>query len=252
MQVHIAGVCDGINGLILPEGLEQLKLNKLQFSLASMYYFRPALWDVVEKEGLIIDSGAFSFMNTKQDLSGFSWTNYIKKYAEFINHYDIKYFLELDIDVIIGYKKTLQLRDLLENLTGKQCIPVWHTPRGIDDFISMCKDYDYVAIGGIVQKQFPPHLHHKFPWFIDKAHEHGARIHGLGYTATKNLSIYKWDSVDSTSWISGGRYKQYHHFDGRIINSMKPKNKRSISYKKLNWHNLQQWIKFQEHAKENL
>ena len=40
------------------------------------------------------------------------------------------------------------MRKRLEAETKKKCIPVWHRSRGKENFIELCKQYDYVAIGG--------------------------------------------------------------------------------------------------------
>lgn len=74
----------------------------------------------------MLDSGAFTFMrgNAKVD-----WADYIKRYAEFINKYDVKYFFELDIDNIVGYEKVLEYRKLLERLTQKNAF-LFGTNRG--------------------------------------------------------------------------------------------------------------------------
>ena len=50
-------------------------------------------------------------------------------------------------------------------------------------------------------------------WFIDQAHSAGIRIHGLGFTSSKYLPYLKFDSVDSTTWLSGARYGQIYKFD---------------------------------------
>ena len=50
------------------------------------------------------------------------WDEYIESYAEFINNHNIKLFMELDIDSVVGIKEVERLRNKLERLTNKQCI----------------------------------------------------------------------------------------------------------------------------------
>ena len=103
-------------------GFSQLKNKKeyianSKFLLESFYSIQDWQIPYIKNcEFFLLDSGAFTFMrgNAKAD-----WVEYIKRYAEFINKYDIKYFLELDIDNIVGYKKVLEYRKLLERLTQK-------------------------------------------------------------------------------------------------------------------------------------
>lgn len=155
--------------------------------------------------------------------------------------HDIKYFFELDIDAVVGLEEVEKLRKRLEAETGKKCIPVWHKSRGKEKFIEMCKEYDYVAIGGIVTKEIKPVEHKYFKWFIDTAHFYGCKIHGLGFTNLKGLYIYNFDSVDSTSWGSGWRFGSMYHFTGRelkMVDTGKRRRREDISHQLLDQHNF--------------
>lgn len=202
---------------------------------------------------LLLDSGAFSFM--QKESGDVDWDKYIKDYAEFINKYDIKLFFELDIDTLVGLKKVELLRAKLENLTGKKCIPVWHKNRGKEYFIEMCKNYPYVAIGGIVTKEIPISKYEPlFPWFIKTAHSNGAKIHGLGYSNQKGLRKYHFDSVDSTSWIYGNRSGNVFKFNertGYIEQIHAPQGKR-LKTNEAGLHNFNEWVKFLKWARYNL
>jgi hypothetical protein len=201
------------------------------------------------KENFLLDSGAFTFMNNCKGKVNFD--EYLDKYIEFINKYDIKYFFELDVDVIVGYEKVKQLRKRLERETNKKCIPVWHKSRGLDDFIAMCKEYDYVSIGGIVVKEIEKKDWVVFPKLIEIAHKYNCKIHGLGFTATKELHKYHFDSVDSTNWISGSKFGSLHLFNGSYIESKSFKNKRAKRIE-IDEHNINEWIKFQKYAYKHL
>lgn len=200
------------------------------------------------KENFLLDSGAFTFMSGtgKADFD-----EYLTKYIDFIKKYDIKYFFELDVDSVVGYEKVKEYRKRLEKETGKKCIPVWHKSRGKDEFLKMCDEYDYVAIGGIVTKEITKDQYPFFAWFLNEAHKRGCKVHGLGFTATKELHKYHFDTVDSTNWLSGGRFGQLHTFNGRYIESKSYKNKRAV-YKAIDSHNLKEWVKFQKYADKNL
>lgn len=200
------------------------------------------------KENFLLDSGAFTFMSGtgKADFD-----EYLTKYIDFINKYDIKYFFELDVDSVVGYDKVKEYRKRLEKETGKKCIPVWHKSRGKDEFLKMCDEYDYVAIGGIVTKEITKDQYPFFTWFLNEAHKRGCKVHGLGFTATKELHKYHFDTVDSTNWLSGGRFGQLHTFNGRYIESKSYKNKRAV-YKAIDSHNLKEWVKFQRYAEKKL
>ena len=201
-----------------------------------------------DKENFLLDSGAFTFMSGtgKADFD-----EYLTKYIDFINKYDIKYFFELDVDNVVGYEKVKEYRKRLEKETGKKSIPVWHKSRGKDEFLKMCDEYDYVAIGGIVTKEITKDQYPFFTWFLSEAHKRGCKVHGLGFTATKELHKYHFDTIDSTNWLSGGRFGQLHTFNGRYIETKSYKNKRAV-YKAIDSHNLKEWVKFQKYAEAKL
>ena len=199
---------------------------------------------------LLIDSGAFTFMqNSKTHVD---WDEYLERYAAFINKYDIDKFFELDIDSIVGYEEVKRLRRKLENLTGKKCIPVWHMNRGKNDFLQMCDDYGYVAIGGLVDSKWSTQNNKYLTWFITEAHKRGTKIHGLGFTNSDGIKKYHFDSVDSTSWVSGGRFGHMYVFNGRELKTVKYSNRRVKNIKEATLHNYREWCKFQKYARVKL
>lgn len=202
------------------------------------------------KEKFLLDSGAFTFMNGYK--GEINWDKYVEEYADFINKYSIKYFFELDIDVLVGIKEVERLRNKLEKLTQKKCIPVWHKSRGLEYWKKMCKEYNYIAIGGIVIKEIKPADYKYFIPLLKIAKENNCKVHGLGFTNTQKLYKYNFFSVDSTNWLSGGRFGQLHIFNGKYIKSQSFKNKRAKDYKEIDSHNLKEWIKFQKYAEKNL
>lgn len=223
--------------------------------LESFYYCRdnayiPAI--IPHLKSFLLDSGAFSFMSGK---AAVNWDKYTEEYAEFINKHNVELFFELDIDAIVGLKEVERLRAKLERLTGKKPIPVWHKSRGKEYFVKMCKEYPYVALGGIVTQEIPRQVYEKaFPWFIKTAHDNGAKIHGLGYTSLANLKKYRFDSVDSTAWLYGNRAGYLYVFNPQKGNMDKvdaPAGHR-LKSKDAAMHNLKEWIKFQQYAEKHL
>ena len=224
-------------------------LLQIKYVLESYFYIEdwqlPLIRDVY-KQNFILDSGAYTFMQSSKGGSSYqSFLDYTKRYAHFINKHDIKLFFEMDVDSIIGLDKVEDLRHILETETGKKPIPVWHMNRGKEYFIQSCKDYDYVALGGIAggETSFQK-LKAVFPWFIQTAHQNKAKIHGLGCTFS-NIADFDFDSVDSSTWLSGGRFGQLHQFNGSTIVPTTIDGKRAKDYKQIDRHNLTEWIKFQ-------
>ncbi len=216
--------------------------------LESFYYIQDWAIPLIKKvKSFMLDSGAFSFMQNKslkQD-----WSSYTDRYIEFINEHQIDLFFELDIDSIIGYDNVRKLKNKIEAKTGKQPIPVWHRSRGKDDFIAMCKDYKYVAIGGIVSKEIKKEEHKYFNFLCDIAHENGAKIHGLGF-AGKDLEKYRFDSVDTAAWVWGNRCAFLYKFNGKtMVTIYKPKGT-MLNSREVAIHNFWEWVKYSEYLEK--
>lgn len=240
MKVFLAGACTREKAFIG---------KNIDYMLESFFYVLP--WQIERIPNMkmfLLDSGAFTFMNGTGNAN---FDEYLTKYINFINKYDIKYFFELDVDSIVGYEKVKQLRKRLENETGKKCIPVWHKSRGKEEYLKMCEEYDYVAIGGIVTKEITKDQYPFFTWFLNEAHKRGCKVHGLGFTSIADLPKYHFDSVDSTSWKSGGRFGQLHIYKNGAIKTITQKSKRAV-YRAIDTNNFNEWLKFQRYAEVNL
>lgn len=241
----------GVQGKAKSFATEETQLIDLSI-LESFYYADEwTEWAIPRLKNFMLDSGAFTFMTSHK--GKVDWNEYLKKYAAFINKNDVKLFYELDIDSIVGYDTVLQMRKWLEAETGKKPIPVWHKSRGKDEFIKMCDEYKYVAIGGIVSKEISSTEYKFFPWFINEAHKRGAKIHGLGFTNLEGIRKYHFDSVDSTSWTTGNRFGAIYRFNGRTMEKFgKKEGQRLADSRAVAIHNFNEWAKFQKYAESNL
>lgn len=217
------------------------------------FYTYERKWDdeLIYLKDFILDSGAFSYMTGVA--KAVDWEEYIKKYAEFIKERKIKKYFELDIDSIVGYEEVCRLRTMLEKMVGWQCIPVFHKSRGIEEFKRMCEEYKYIAIGGIVTKEWTKKEYPYFEKLLKYAHSKGVKVHGLGFTSLKGLKKYHFDSVDSTSWLAGVKYRTIYKFrNGDLMTYSIPKGKRYKYYKDIGSHNFSEWKKFSEWAEQHL
>lgn len=174
----------------------------------------------------LLDSGAFTFFSSGKVVD---WEKYVEEYAKFIVDNNIKKFFELDIDVLVGYPYVKSLRKKLEYLTGQKCIPVWHKSRGLDDFIELCNEYSYVAVGGIVSKEITQDEYELFSYLINEAHKRGVKVHGLGFTNLEGMKKYHFDSVDSTSWTTGNRFGAIYKFNGKTMEKVNKKQGQRIA-----------------------
>lgn len=198
-------------------------------------------------DNFLLDSGAFSFMSGAQCSKESLW-KYAEQYAEFIIRNGVKYYFELDVDTIYGIEFVEKIRTMLEQRSGVKCIPVWHKGRGVEYFKRMCREYDYIAIGGLVfhVKQSEWELIRKL---VQYAYMHGVKVHGLGFTKTKELEKYKWYSVDSSSWTkAAARGQQRHDFvNGQIVARKINGNGQRVYLSKLITHNGIEWCKYQRY-----
>lgn len=235
-MIHLAGV--DVSCLQQTPDINIEKELKRAFVLQSFYYMTDNNYFAKNHSkcaNFLLDSGIFSLVYgaKKVEINDKFFKNYCDKYADFIKTHNIQHYFELDLDALIGEKGVLKLRDRLEARAGRQSIPVWHINRRKEGFLRDL-DHDYVAVGGLVncrgkgRKVLKP----LFPWLIDTAHEHGSAIHGLGYTVIPELdaNVYRWDSVDSTSWVLGTIGGIIFTFkNGRLIKNVKPKDKHFTS-----------------------
>ena len=102
----------------------------------------------VGNDNFLLDSGAFSYMNG-QKVTLEQMEAYVDRYIDFIVKYKVKHFIEIDVDNIFGLAKVEEWRRKMERTAGRQCIPVWHKGRGVEYWKKMCREYKYVAIGGL-------------------------------------------------------------------------------------------------------
>lgn len=197
----------------------------------------------------ILDSGAFTYLNGLKDKP--DWDKYIDEYADFINKHDVKYFIELDIDSVVGIKEVERLRQKLENLTGKKSIPVWHKSRGLEYWKKMCIEYDYIAIGGIVTKEIRRQDYKIFIPLLKIARENNTKVHGLGFTNMEGIKTYPFYSVDSTAWLYGNRGGFLYQFNGSGLDKISEKKMR-LKGRAAAAHNFNEWLKFSKYAERNL
>ncbi len=91
----------------------------------------------------------------------------------------------------------------------------------------MCKKYSYIAIGGLVfhvKKQ----EYELIRRLVEYAYYCGVKVHGLGFTKTRELKNYKFYSVDSASWVvSATRGQQIHFFKNGYMKTRQLEKKRA-------------------------
>ena len=156
---------------------------------------------------LMVDSGAFTING--QNPSFTKAEKHAKEYMKFIlktkKDPRIEYYFDLDFFTLLPYDDIHEIRCKLFDLTPN-IIPVWHKQWGARKFMEMCKEYDYIAIPCKLGKELEKKgLIH----YVNYAHKHQCKIHGLGLTNVKVLDKVPFDSLDSMSWIQSANFSYY-------------------------------------------
>lgn len=234
-----------------------------KYILLSYYYVRKkenekGLIDLMvqrnKEDNLMLDSGAFTLMTSKRNAKNNDLDAYIDNYIAFIKKYEIKRYIEMDLDVVIGYDEVLKLRKRLEDEIGYPSVPVWHMSRGTEEYKKMVDEYDYIAIGGLVE-HVPQSAYPLIKELVKYANVKGTKVHGLGFTR-KDAHEYGFYSVDSSSWTSGRRFGTAVKFRNNKIQALKKPENARANDKKVHRNNFIEWCKFQryvegKHGKRN-
>lgn len=233
--------------------LSKEEMLRCKYVLVSYFYVsknsNKDLLEVIDaknsEDKFLLDSGAFTlFTNTKTKVD---FDEYLDKYIAFINKHDIKRFIELDVDSVVGYPRVLQMRKRLEQETGKKCVPVWHKSRGMKAYKEIVRDYDYICIGGLGNREIKKKEYPQMKKMVQYANQNNVKVHGLAFTR-QDAYEYGFYSVDSSSWRMGVRFAQAHRFvNGGIVSSQRGHGQRAND-KKIMYNNFYEWLKFQQYV----
>lgn len=188
------------------------------YILQSFAYAKPSHIEYYSRcKGFLMDSGAFTIMNSKSRKDTFDIRKFNRDYANFVKKNNIDDFFELDIDSVFGFDVYKDCLHQLQDITGKEPIRVFHDWRGKEYFECCCQKYPRIALGGVA-KGNTQHLWRKnMEWFTDVANRYGCKIHGLGVTDPNIIRRCNFYSIDSSSWTAGGRFGTVYRFNGRQV-----------------------------------
>jgi len=203
-------------------------------------------------KNFIADSGAFTAMNAGKHID----LEYVDAYINWINANDINHFIEMDLDEVIGYDKTLDIRKRIESRTGKQVIPCWHIQRGADGWKKMCDEYPYVAISlsrlTNTSKWLVKHKFEPLKFFLKEANKRGTKVHALGCNDLKLLKQYHFTSADSSSHTLGARYGRVMWFHNGEIKDLNKTKKMKAKAHECNDQNIKTMIEVMRYAETHL
>jgi len=153
---------------------------------------------------LLVDSGGFVARNKGVHIS-------VATFAEYLNKFTPSLAFELDT---ASKTETLQNRAYLKaNVKETTIIPVYHygeyEEKDKKYLFDMMDDYEYISVGGVAGRGLNEAEERKYLDFVFLHTRDRHKVHGLGITDTRHLKRYPFYSVDSTSWLSPGRFGNF-------------------------------------------
>ena len=233
MKIFLAG-CEDFPFLFLTE------IAKHPYTLFSYYHWLNTspknkktvdeIWERYPQE-IICDSGLFTLMFGVGKGGSYDMqfmTDYTKKYIDIAKTFKCKNLtiVESDVHKLLGMPAVFELRKQFEQ-SGMKCLYVWHIEEGIDGLYKMAEKYDYIALsvpelriilkGKMRYQDAVKDLEKK----IYANTKRLPKIHLLGNTVMQTMETNVSYSCDSTSWLAGGRWGRYMHYENGTVKAKK-------------------------------
>lgn len=153
-------------------------------------------------DDLIVDSGAFTAWSLGKPVQIEKYADYLVENRKHIDH-------AVALDVIGDWKQSAKNYDRLASMLAGRVpmVPIWHIGSPLSEMERLCREYDYVAIGGAVPYAKRPKMlmQHLIPAH-KIARDAGVKLHGLGVTGKTAMMRLPWYSADSSGWVSSHRF----------------------------------------------
>ncbi len=154
-----------------------------------------------KKIDLFIDSGAFSAKSQGIEISLDEYIEFIKKNERYISIY-------ANLDVIGDPAETWKNQKYMES-KGLNPLPCYHIGEPKKWLKRYMKNYDYIALGGMVSEsraELTLHLDEIWEDILTDDEGHAKlKVHGFGLSGLRTILRYPWYSVDSTTWLLTSR-----------------------------------------------
>ncbi len=221
MRLYLSAVFEncGRGGGVKKPVEEIINLSELHILQSFVYAKEEHAERYKDCKSFMMDSGAFTLMMSKKNVKNFDIKEFAVRYANFIKKWNVNDFVELDVDGIFGVDVYKDILHMVQDITGKDPIRVFHGWRGKEYFEELIKIKDKICLGGIAVGKARRNSLDYFQWFLDRAHENDCKVHGLAVTSPKLLRKYNFDSVDSSSWSFSLRSGTLYRFDGCNVKS---------------------------------
>jgi len=163
-----------------------LKKNKSLFKHIPMY------------KNFFLDSGAFTAFTQNEIID---IDDYIKMIVD--NRELFPTIAGLDV---IGNAEESNKNYLYMKSKGIDIIPTFHYGEDYLYLDKYCRDYDYIALGGVAQLKTYPRVSAWLDYCFSIIKRHWPKkVHGFALTGERYMKRYPFYSVDSSSWSIGSR-----------------------------------------------
>lgn len=148
-----------------------------------------------------MDSGAFSAFTLGESIGLKAYCAWLHNHLRYITHYAV-------LDDIESPARTMNNQRTMET-EGLKPVPCFHYGEDPGWLKRYLDKYEYIALGGMV----PISTEQLIPWLDDLWGNYltapdgrpRVRVHGFGLTTFSLIERYPWFSVDSSSWLYGGK-----------------------------------------------
>jgi hypothetical protein len=181
--------------------------------LVSFHYHKDSdLQAIVDAYGgpceVFADSGAFSAATLGATIKRADYAAWLHQWRGVLT---TSATLDVIGDPVATHRNTNALED-----QGLTVLPVFHVGSPWERLHELCKEYRYIALGGMVPHAKKPDA--VLRWLVQCfkiAREYGTVFHGFGQTRFATIAALPFYSVDSSAWGSGSRYGQISLWDER-------------------------------------
>lgn len=156
---------------------------------------------------IIADSGAFSSYTKGSPIR-------IEEYAAWLKQWQSFFAAYANLDLIGDVLQSRKNQSYLES-QGLTPFPVFHLGESYEELKAYCRDYSYVALGGLYRTPNTPAVWDYVVrcFRIREDNFPHVQFHGFGITVYDMIRNLPWYSVDSTTWVVGAAYGRLLVFD---------------------------------------
>lgn len=168
------------------------------------------------KQNIVLDSGAFGAWSRGLSIK-------VEDYISFVTFFKRNLFAYIELDVKadknISFEKSVELTKQNQRImeeSGLTPLPVYHANSQQYKYLEeLLERYEYIMIGGMAGESFDIDKELNIIFSINSKYKR--KLHGLGQTSLRICLKYPFYSVDSTTWLVGGKNSEIIVFDSHKI-----------------------------------